>query len=89
MGGFVNLIAEISTSERLTSRQREVFEFLERFKLQHRGRPPSIREIAEHFQVSNTAISQSLQALRNKNWITIEPGISRGIELLRRSRQCE
>lgn len=63
----------------LTSRQREVLEFIE--EVQNRsGIPPSTREIQQHFGfASQTAAVNHLRALERKGAILREPGKARAV----------
>jgi len=66
----------------LTSRQKEVFEFLKDF-LQERGFPPTLREIASHFGLRGPKAPQkTLNILERKGYIRKIPGGSRAIEIL-------
>jgi repressor LexA len=69
--------------DELTARQREVYEFLVDF-WQTRGYPPSIREVASHFDFRSTrAVVDHLTALERKGWIRRTPERSRAIEFPR------
>jgi repressor LexA len=66
--------------DELTSRQREVYDFLVDF-WQTRGYPPSIREVAAHFGFRSTrAVVDHLGALERKGWIRRTRERSRAIE---------
>lgn len=67
----------------LTERQRSVLLFLESC-LSDRGYMPTIREIAQHFSVTSNAAVTRLEALERKGYLTREPGVARGIRLLRK-----
>ena len=68
--------------ERLTSRQREVFEFV-RDKIQNRGYGPTVREIGQHFGISSpNGVMCHLKALEKKGLIRRSPNKSRAIELV-------
>jgi len=69
-------------AENLTNKQRQVLNFiLER--LHTVGFPPTIREIAQHFDFSSTGSPRvHLRALAKKGYLRLNPQISRGIELL-------
>ena len=71
--------------ENLTPRQGEVLDFiLER--LHTVGSPPTIREIAQHFDFSSTGSPRvHLKALARKGYLRLNPQISRGIEVLARA----
>lgn len=67
----------------LTARQREIFEFI-RNMIRTKGRPPSIREIGESFQIRSTnGVRAVLEALERKGYIRRDRYTSRGIELLK------
>lgn len=66
--------------EDLTDRQREVYDFLVSF-WRTRGYPPSIREVASHFEFKSTrAVVDHLGALERKGWIIRTRERSRAIE---------
>src|SRR6188768_2409204 len=66
--------------DELTSRQREVYDFLVDF-WQTRGYPPSIREVAANFGFRSTrAVVDHLGALERKGWIVRTRERSRAIE---------
>jgi len=56
----------------LTKRQQQILTYIES-RLRH-GDPPSQREIARHFGITQNAAFQLLRALRNKGYITGQPG---------------
>ena len=65
--------------ERLTKRQREVYEFI-RDKIRNRGYGPTVREIGSHFEISSpNGVMCHLKALEKKGLITREPNMSRAI----------
>jgi repressor LexA len=67
---------------KLTERQKEVFEFLKDF-LRERGFPPTLREIASHFGLRGPKAPQkTLNILERKGYIRKVPGGSRAIEIL-------
>jgi repressor LexA len=66
----------------LTDRQRSVLDFLRDF-LKDNGYPPTIREIAGHFDLrSPRGVQDHLEALERKGYIRRARERSRGIELL-------
>ncbi|MBS3905919.1 MAG: transcriptional repressor LexA [Syntrophaceae bacterium] len=65
----------------LTSRQREIFDFIQAF-IKERGYPPSVREIGEHFHVSPRAVFDHLKALERKGYLKRRSSMSRGLEIL-------
>lgn len=68
--------------ERLTRRQRDVFEFV-RDKIQNRGYGPTVREIGEQFNISSpNGVMCHLKALEKKGLIRRSPNKSRAIELI-------
>lgn len=67
--------------ERLTQRQREVYEFI-REKIRSRGYGPTVREIGANFDISSpNGVMCHLKALEKKGLITREPNMSRAIML--------
>ncbi len=66
----------------LTSRQKQILKFISEF-IEKNKFPPTRSELARHFGFrSPNAAEAHLRALEKKAFITIEPGISRGITLL-------
>ncbi len=65
----------------LTSRQREIFNFVRRF-IKERGYPPSVREIGEHFDIYPRAVFDHLKALERKGYLKRRSSMSRGLEIL-------
>ena len=64
----------------LTGRQRVVFDFV-RQKI-YGGMPPTIHEIADHFDLSYKRVHDLLKAIAKKGYIRIEPRKPRAIFLL-------
>ena len=65
----------------LTSRQREIFNFI-REKITGRGYGPTVREIGDQFRISSpNGVMCHLKALEKKGLITREPNMSRAIQL--------
>ena len=68
--------------EQLTSRQREIYQFI-RSKIQGRGYGPTVREIGNEFEIkSPNGVMCHLKALQKKGLIHREPNMSRAIQLL-------
>jgi repressor LexA len=68
--------------EKLTSRQREILDFI-RNSLEVFGAPPTRAEIAGAFGfASHNAAEEHLKALAKKGVIILEPGSARGIRLV-------
>jgi repressor LexA len=65
----------------LTSRQREVFNFITTF-IKGRGYPPSVREIGEHFNIYPRAAFDHLKALERKGYLKRRSSMSRDLEIL-------
>jgi repressor LexA len=66
-------------SETLTARQNEVLEFI-RARMQEFHRPPTVREIGEHFQIRSTnGVRAILLALERKGSLQRSPRLSRGL----------
>jgi repressor LexA len=66
--------------EALTSRQTEILAALKEYQHQH-GYPPSLRELADHFQVYPNTIRDHLRALARKGFLIREPNRSRGLSV--------
>jgi repressor LexA len=63
-------------------RQQQVLELIGQF-LQRRGRPPTRADLAAALGLRNRqGIDQHLRALAAKGFISLEPGVARGIRLL-------
>ena len=68
----------------LTKRQREVYEFI-LSHMENFQRPPTIREIGEHFGMKSTgSVRDNLIALEKKGYVRQRPRSARGIELVQR-----
>lgn len=68
--------------DNLTTRQREIYEFI-RHKIQGRGYGPTVREIGTEFGIrSPNGVMCHLKALQKKGLIHREPNMSRAIQLL-------
>jgi len=68
----------------LTNRQRQVYEFILSY-MEDTRRPPTIREIGEHFGMRSTGtVRDNLQALEKKGYIRQRRRSARGIELMQR-----
>ena len=65
----------------LTSRQREIFNFIRAF-IKERGYPPSVREIGKHFNIYPRAAFDHLKALEKKGYLKRQGSMSRGLEIL-------
>jgi repressor LexA len=65
----------------LTSRQREIFNFVRAF-IKERGYPPSVREIGEHFNIYPRAAFDHLKALEKKGYLKRRGSMSRGLKVL-------
>ena len=70
----------------LTSKQQHIIDFIHNF-LADRGYPPSIRDIVSGCGISSTSVvNYNLNILEKAGYIRRHPEVSRGIELLTRSR---
>jgi repressor LexA len=68
--------------EPLTAVERKVYHFLVDF-LTENTYQPSVREIGKKFKIKSTkTVSEVLQSLANKGYITRDPSRSRGVRLL-------
>lgn len=64
----------------LTSRQKEIFDFVKGF-IRDRGYPPSVREIGEHFHIYPRAVFDHLKALERKGYLRRRSSMPRGLEV--------
>ena len=70
----------------VTSRQRQVYEFIARY-LETHNQPPTIAEIGKQFQMSSPASVHSiLSSLEREGFIRRIPNVSRGIEIIQQPR---
>lgn len=70
----------------LTDRQQKILSFIES-EVERRGAPPTVREIAARFgMASPNGVWCHLTALRDKGYIDMEQGVSRGIRLAAKAR---
>jgi repressor LexA len=77
----------MSDEQRLTKRQREVYEFI-REKIRQRGYGPTVREIGTKFRISSpNGVMCHLKALEKKGLISREPNMSRAISVSQDSPQ--
>ena len=65
----------------LTKRQEQVLTFLRSFLEAHKY-PPTIREIAQHFEISVKGAYDHIKALEKKNIIRCDINRSRAIEII-------
>jgi repressor LexA len=73
----------MGTEKNLTTTQEKVLKFLKSY-LQEKGFPPTLREIASHFELKGPKAPQkTLQILERKGYIRRVPGGSRAIEMLK------
>jgi repressor LexA len=71
----------MTSLDSLTSRQREVYDFI-REKIRTRGYGPTVREIGTNFKISSpNGVMCHLKALEKKGLINREPNMSRAIML--------
>ncbi len=75
--------------KKLSDKQRRIFNFVDRF-LADRGYPPTIRDIQAGCNISSTSVvDYNLNILEREGHIRRHAEISRGIELLTRTRASE
>ncbi|SVB98349.1 uncharacterized protein METZ01_LOCUS251203 [marine metagenome] len=65
----------------LTDKQQNVFDFI-REQVNRMGFPPSVREIAQSFEISTRAAYDHLRAIEKKGYIRRDPMKPRAIEIL-------
>lgn len=62
--------------------QRRVYQAIRIYVAQHKGRPPSLRDLCAALGVSSvSSVSRHVHALAARGVLTITPGVHRGIEL--------
>ena len=66
----------------LTEKQRGILEYIYAFS-QNQGYPPTIREIADRFEITPKGAYDHLKAIEKKDYIKCEKNRSRAIEILR------
>jgi repressor LexA len=66
----------------VTERQQDVFRFIREYGAEN-ACPPTIREIASHFDISTRAVQDHLTSLEQKGLIRREGKLSRSIKILR------
>jgi repressor LexA len=76
----VQKYSSLEIMEILTSRQKQILVALREYQNEH-GYPPSLRELAEHFQVYPNTIQDHLKALARKGFLTRKPNRSRGLSV--------
>ena len=65
----------------LTQRQQESLRYIRDYTLEN-SRPPTIREVAEHFGVTVKAAQDRITALRKKNFLAPSDNCSRSLRVL-------
>ncbi|MBN1699232.1 MAG: transcriptional repressor LexA [Spirochaetales bacterium] len=66
----------------LTHRQKEVFDYINEY-IKTRKYPPTVREVANHFDISVKGSHDHIKALEKKNYIRCNFNRSRAIEVLK------
>jgi repressor LexA len=67
--------------DNLTKKQEKVLRFIDKF-IKDNGYPPTVREMAGHFEVNLKAIQDHITALKNKRHLNHESQKARGLELI-------
>ena len=70
----------------LTQRQQEILDFVREFSAQNQM-PPTLNEIAAHFDIRCSSAAYHLEALRKKGWLERTPG-ARSIALKEKAAAC-
>jgi repressor LexA len=65
----------------LTRRQSEVFRFIRGY-VEKYGFPPTLREIAEKFDIHHNAAAGHVASLERKKVLRRTPGLARGLVLI-------
>jgi DNA-binding MarR family transcriptional regulator len=67
---------------KLTDRQRKILDFIAGY-VHDRGRPPTLREIGDAFEIRSTnGVSNHLKLIEGKGYLVREPLKSRGLRLV-------
>jgi repressor LexA len=69
------------TNRPLTKKQQQVLEFIRKFSEQH-GHSPTLREIADNYQVNVTAVVDHIKALKKKGFLTHGSRQARSLRLI-------
>lgn len=69
----------------LTDRQQQVLQFIQDYT-ENNVCPPTVREIADHFNISLKAVQDHIAALRKKGFLSQSEKRSRSLKVLRDSR---
>jgi repressor LexA len=73
----------VPNKQELTAKQREILDAVQDW-IGERGRPPTLREMAQRMGVSSTnAIRDHLRVLESKGYLKREARLSRGLEVIR------
>ena len=68
--------------DRLSQRQQRILEYIQKFMDEHQY-PPTVRDIQNGCEVSSTSVvDYNLRKLQEMGYLTREPEVSRGIELI-------
>ncbi len=79
----------LTKKKQLTARQQSIYEYI-KAKMQEVGRPPTLREIGDKFEISSTnGVRSILDALSKKGYIKRSPKLSRGIDILEKKPEEE
>jgi len=71
-----------------TDRQLEVLSFIKSY-IKYIGIPPSRMDIANFFEFGQNSATDHIQALQNKGYLTIIPGVSRGITITNKGKRVK
>jgi repressor LexA len=64
----------------LTSKQQAVYDFIQSY-IEENHRPPSLREIGTHLDLSVGTIQDQVEAIRRKGFLSKEPTLARSLKL--------
>src|SRR3954469_134157 len=64
----------------LTTKQQAIYKFIQSY-LEENHRPPSLREIGTHLDLSVGTVQDQVEAIRRKGFLTKEPALARGLRL--------
>jgi SOS-response transcriptional repressor LexA len=80
----MNFITRQGGISMITERQKQVLKFIDEYKEKNDGMAPSVREIADSYNVTPGAAAQTLDALRRKGFVSYDRR-PRSIKILKRA----
>lgn len=68
----------------ITEKQQDTLDYISEY-LEDNGYPPSRMDIALNFDIAVNAAQERLKAIEKKGYITISPGVGRGIKIIKKA----